>query len=60
MKCSLSRPIQEKGESIDSYVCRQMTYITELEFELRQYAIMIESLIAVRNAIGEIKRLMEQ
>jgi len=60
MKSSLFRPIQEEGECINSYICRQMAYITELEFELRQYTIAIESLIAARDAIGEIKRLMEQ
>lgn len=60
MKCSLTRPVQEKGECIQSYICRQMTYISELEFELRQYVITVGSLIAVRDAIEEIERLMVQ
>lgn len=60
MKCSLTRPVQEEGECIQSYICRQMTYICELEIELRQYIITVESLIAVRDAIEEIERLMVQ
>lgn len=58
MKCSLTRPIQEEDECVQSYICRQQIYISELEYELKQYTATLGSLITIKNEIREIERLM--
>lgn len=60
MKSILCRPTLEEGDDIESYICRQQIYISELEYELKQYVSVLGSLITIKNKIKEIERLMVQ